>query len=258
MLRQLATAARSRRLTRGLLVIGMVAAAGSLTSTASAANTTTKWYSIDQQPATASSPAQFLTATSTGQVTLDRYQSGEWRQQWTPVYPEWPTSPSITSSSPISDFFETIAECITNLGCPFTAHAGGSPRKYVNRMYAMCLTFKPTGSVTTKVAVSKCGRDGNDLKRQLLTWDFADKVVAKSGIPRSYTPLFGTRADDQGRCLDAAGGSNLPGTNAAALPCLAYNAPQHWRQSFRFLESGSATCRQNYPGTLCGLGAPVQ
>ena len=69
------------------------AALGAAVGNAAASDITTLWYSIDQQPATASSPAQFLTATANGQVTLDRYRSGEWRQQWTPVYPEWPASP---------------------------------------------------------------------------------------------------------------------------------------------------------------------
>ena len=255
------TTPRRRRGLRGrALLAACVAAAafGAATGTASAASTTTTWYSIDQQPATASSPAQFLTATSTGQVTLDRYKSGEWRQQWTPVYPEWPTSPAITASSPINDFFEAFADCIVNVGCGFTGHAGGSPRKYVNRMYAMCLTIKPIGTVTTRVQVSKCGPSGNAIKGQLYTWYFADKEVAKSGIPRRYTAIFGTRGDE-GRCLDSAGGGNFAGVNAAALPC-AGGAPadQQWRQQFRFLESGSASCKRYYPGTLCGLGAPVQ
>ncbi len=253
--------ARRRWHLRGkTLLAACVAAAalGGLAGGASAANTTTTWYSIDQQPATASSPAQFLTATSTGQLTLDRYKSGELRQQWTPVYPEWPASPAITSNSPLADFFETVADCVVNWGCPFSGHAGGGqgyPRKFVNRMYGLCVGFVPTGSVTTRVSAEKCSRGGSVVKRQLLSWDFSNNEV-KTGIPRSYTGLFGMRGGTQGRCLDSAGGNNTPGTNAAALIC-GTPTGQTWRQQFRFLQSGSATCKRNYPGTLCGLGAPV-
>ncbi|MEH3054498.1 MAG: hypothetical protein PGN13_10915 [Patulibacter minatonensis] len=255
-------AGRRRRLPLALGVAAVVGlGAGTFASAASAAQTTTTWYSLDQKPATTSSPAQFLTATSTGQVVLKGYQSGEWRQQWAPVYPEWPASPTITASSPFSDFFGALKDCIVNLGCPFTGGSPyGSPRKYVNRMYAMCLTFQPTGSITTRVVVSRCGGTSVASKRQLFQVAFADKTVAKSGIPRTYTDVFGTRADDQGRCLDSAGGSSQPGTNAAALIC-GPGSPvgtSAWSQQFRFLQSGSATCKQNYPGTLCGLGAPVQ
>ncbi len=152
-----------------------------------------------------------------------------------------------------------MADCIVNRGCPFTGHAGGSPRKYVNRMYAMCLTFQPFGSIGTRVVVSRCAGNGDTLKRQVFTWDFADSTVSSQGIPRQYTKIFGMRTDQQGRCLDSAGGSNQPGTNAAALDCFSNpTGTQSWSQQFRFLQSGSATCRRNYPGTLCGLGAPVQ
>lgn len=260
MFEQTTSTSRGRRGLRGrALIAACVAAAalGAAAGTASAANTTTKWHSIDQQPASAASPAQFLTATANGQVTLDRYRSGEWRQQWTPVYPEWPESPSITSNSPIADFFETFAACITEWGCPFSGSASRSPRKYVNRMYAACLTFRPTGTVTTRVIVSRCGRTSTpkELKSQVFTLNFSDYEL-RNGIPRNPTQIFGTRGND-GRCLDSAGGGNAPGVNAAALDC---GTPpnQAWRQQFRFLESGSATCRRNYPGTLCGLGAPVQ
>lgn len=258
--RPTSTTSRSRRTRRAVQLLAAAAfAVGALAGSASAAQTTTTWYSIDQHPANDSSSAQFLTATSTGQVTLDRYQSGEMRQQWAPVYPEWPTSPTITASSPITDFFEAMGECIRNWGCPFSVNLGGSPRKFVNRMYAMCLTIQPLGSATSRVIVSKCSGTGSASKRQVFTWEFPDKTVAKSGIPRDYTKLFGTRADQQGRCLDSAGGSSQPGTNAAALDC--FSSPtgtQSWSQEFRLLQSGSATCRRYYPGTLCGLGAPVQ
>ncbi|MBJ7472009.1 MAG: hypothetical protein JHD16_11940 [Solirubrobacteraceae bacterium] len=249
---------RRGRRGRALLAACVAAAAlGAVAGTATAADTTTKWYSIDQQPASAASPAQFLTATGNGQVTLDRYKSGEWRQQWAPTYPEWPSSPTITSNSPFADFFEAFAECIVEWGCPFSGNASnsGSPRKYVNRMYARCLTFKPTGSVTTRVIVSRCAPDGTDLKGQVFTLEFPDETMRPS-IPRAYTEIFGTRGND-GRCLDSAGGAAAPGTNAAALDC-GMPPAQQWRQEFRFLQSASATCRRNYPGTLCGLGAPVR
>ncbi len=254
-------ARRSWRLRGKTLLAACVAAAalGGLAGSASAANTTTTWYSIDQQPASASSPAQFLTATSTGQVTLDRYKSGEPRQQWTPVYPEWPASPRVTSNHPLADFFETVADCVVNWGCPFSGSAGGSysgyPRKFVNRMYAACVALVPTGSVTTRVSVERCSLGSSVVKRQLLSWGFSNHEV-KNGVPRRYTGLFGMRGGTQGRCLDAAGGSNAPGTNAAALACGTVQG-QDWRQQFRFLQSGSATCKRNYPGTLCGLGAPA-
>ncbi len=255
-----ATSAQHRRHLRGKAVVAacvVAAALGGSAGSASAASTTTKWYSINQQPAGASSPQQFLTATSTGQVTLTSYQSGEWRQQWRPVYPEWPMSPTITSNSPLKDFFSTIADCVVNLGCPFTGRAGGQPRKYVNRMYARCMSFKPTGSVTTKVVIESCGGSGMVLKRQVFSWQFSESEVAARGIPQDYTPIHGMRGGSESRCLDSTGGSNAPGTNAAALACGGSAASQPWRQQFRFLNSDSQTCKQFYPGTLCGLGAPV-
>lgn len=255
------TSGLSRR-ARVVLAATAFAATLGMASGAQAAQTHTKYFSIDVAPQTTSSPALFVTATSTGQIQLKRYASGEWRQQWTPVYPEWPTSPTVTGSSPvfeaIGDFFETFADCVVERGCPFSAPGPlrGSPRKFVNRMYAMCMTFTPTGSVTTKVSITKCKADGTAMQGQVFVWKFTDKQTAKRQIPREYTPIFGHRGD-QGRCLDIAGGSAVDGTNAAALPC-DYAPANAWRQSFRFLETADITCKQYYPGTLCGLGAPVQ
>ncbi len=77
-------APRRRRRVATLLAAStaLLGCAATAVPAAAATNTTTTWYSIDQLPANTSSPSQFLTATSTGQVTLARYSSGEWRQQW--------------------------------------------------------------------------------------------------------------------------------------------------------------------------------
>ena len=172
------------------------------------------------------------------------------------MYPEWPASPSTSSNNPLGSFIKGF-KCMLTANCVFSTTTVGSPRKYVNRMYAMCLTFNPSGADTTSVIVARCAPSGTDAKRQLFIWQFTDATVAKSGLPREYTTITGTRTDREVRCLDSAGANDAPGTNAAALNCTTDPA-QRSRQQFKFLQSGSATSKQNYPGTRCGLGVPVR
>ena len=123
--------------------------------------------------------------------------------------------------------------------CVFSTTTVGSPRKYVNRMHAMCLTFNPSGAVTTSVIIARCAPSGTDAKRQLFIWQFTDATVAKSGLPREYTTITGTRTDREVRCLDSAGASDAPGTNAAALNCT--------RTPPSGLASSSGSCRATQP-----------
>jgi hypothetical protein len=212
------------------------------------------YYTLDMQPPGTAGPSLFLTATSTGKVMLQPYVSGELRQQWAPVWPTWPRTPDITSSDPFSDFAGAFVSCILGApsgGCPFHG-ATGSPRKFVNRMYAMCLTLSVPGEAFY-ARVKPCGRNATANVPQTFSWGFTDAEVA-AGVPAAYTPIAGTRGGKV-RCLEGKYDRHLPDTEAQSAPC---RSPLPFRQQFRFLEVADVTCTLLPSTTLCGMGAPLQ
>lgn len=230
-----------------LKLLPLLTVVAALAATPAHAETrTTNWYTIDV-PAGVSDRGAFLTTDTDDGVSLDRYFPGAPHSQWTPVYQQWPGSIPVTGHGPL----EGITGC-TFSGCPFTG-AGGTPRKFVNRLTGRCLTFLPTADGRgTTVELRGCTASGRRQKDQLIDWFYTDaEVSGPSGIPQLYTPLAHQRADRQVRCLSMFRPKNRRTVRGIGSRCVQGSTAIH--QRFRFLRVAQVTCDIGVTTNICGL-----
>ena len=203
----------------------------------------TKWFSIDIQPATDSTPTLYLTSTSEG-LKLDRYRSGDPTQQWTATQIDYPWAPRVEGHGPL----EGITNCTWH-GCPFKGHSGGL-YKYVNRASGACLAFALVGSVGRAV-LQRCSGADNDIPAQTWMWMWGDGNLINGAPPRGeFSPLV-SRFRNQNQCLSSSA-RQRPGKPSALQPdiCDDRGGPP-WFQRFRFLETAELTCTVHWFWDLC-------
>ena len=269
--------------TRRLFVTAVaVATAGCLLGAATVhAATTTQWFTIDVRPPTAASPDLFLAVHSRfddSPVELTHYQSetppvpgqySSWaNQQWTPVLSDYPASPDVTGSGPITDVLSALYGAFTCGPSSDPAAANPLPAcgfnrsllppvlKFVNRGSGRCLSvfnWTRNGQGTTVVA-SRCRRSQ---PRQI--WNTSELAAARLNDPAGdYGDLWQKRSQNPGVrfCMDVGRGNahdhrRAEGDRLQVWSCTSGNL--HGNQEFRFLHVGEATCEPQYAAQVCGL-----
>ena len=242
-----------------LLTLSLVIAAP-----AGAAERTTPYYTIDHKQRIAASPFYFLTARANDhrkdpKVYLNRYRSGDHSQQWTPVYSEWPNSPSVSGSA--GDIFcDVFCPDFQGQGSPSqgtppppTQFGDPYPFKLVNRASRKCITVvafprdrPPSSGGITQLVQAKCTNQTTVRDRQIWKADYATWARGKGSF---YERLHNRSYAGKARCLDTANYQQTP----VPLQTLDCRSPAVWHQQFRMLKVDQVTCPVNYPGTVCGL-----
>jgi hypothetical protein len=232
---------------RGILLLAVTAAAClAAVPAAHASVKTTIWSSMDLGRATPASPSLFLGAGPNGTVTQQTYRSGDPAQQWSPVYPGWPGSPTTTADD---GFLQVLWGCIRNGGCPFSAQLG-SVRTWVNRATGRCITVAPSADPARTLRLRPCRWQGA-ISQQILHWWFPEGTTPNA-IPRDSRTLVSGFFADRMRCITARDHVAAAGVAVVAEEC---DAAQPSYQSVRFLQSGSVTCDVGVTYRICGLPA---
>lgn len=219
-------------------------------SAARAETTTTRYYTINHAQRLPSSPIHFLGGNprdhrANAPVFLERYRSGGIAQQWKPVYPAWPLSPSITGEG--ADLLCNPFSSAGFVGCGFQGRGEPSPLKFVNRSSGKCMTAVPVNANGTytrgaRVVQSRCANDAVTRERQ--TW------TPQPSSRDPYTRLYNRSVPSGLQCLDV---TNFQGAPGRVIPTQNCQATAVWNQQLRFLEADRVTCTHHYPGTVCGL-----
>lgn len=267
---------------RSLITAVAVAAGACLLGAAAAqATTTTTWYTIDVRQPTAATPDLFLGVHARfddSPIELQPYTSetppipGQYTSwadiQWTPVIPDYPATPDVTSSGPITDVLSVIYAAFTcrqtagtgvnpSGGCGIHGGASNSPPpplKFVNRGSGRCLSvynWTRPGDGTTLVA-SRCRRNQ---ARQTWALNYPFSIANSAG---SYADFSQKRSQNPGVrfCADVGQGNahdhrRSVGTRLQMWKCTTTSL--HANQEFRFLQVSQATCEPQYAAQVCGL-----
>lgn len=185
---------------------------------ARAVDKTTRWYSINVQPATEASPRLFLTSGRKG-VTLERYRSGDTAQMWTTTHPDYPYAPRVEGEGP------ELLECVLQWGCPFEGH-GGALVRLVNRASGGCLMVSARGAST-----APCD-GGVHVPRQ--KWQL---LYSPREMVGAYSPIIASGRDVSCLSATAKAGEAVTGGVVQSQGC-----GQHWSQNFTLLVSADVTC----------------
>ena len=185
--------------------------------------------------------------------------------QWTPVIPDYPATPDVTGSGPITDFLSVVYDAFTcrqtagtginpTGGCSFSGHASPPPLKFVNRGSGRCLSvynWTRNGQGTTLVA-SRCRRNQ---PRQTWQMTYPFPITNDAG---SYGDFSQKRTQNPGVrfCADVGKGNardhrRAVGGRLQMWSCTPTNL--HGNQEFRFLRVGESTCETRFPAEVCGL-----
>jgi hypothetical protein len=266
----------TRRLLTAALAVGT--ASWLLAAGTAQAATTTQWFTIDVRPPTPASPDLFLGVHARfddSPVELKHYESetppvpgqySSWADiQWTPVIPDYPATPDVTGSGPLTDVLSIIYAGLTcrqtsgsglnpSGGCGFNGNVSPPPLKFVNRGSGRCLSvynWTRNGQGTTVVA-SRCRRNQ---PRQTWAVKYPFPVTINDG---SYGDLSQKRPQNPGVrfCTDVGKGNahdhrRAVGDRLQVWSCTPTNL--HGNQEFRLLRVGEATCTTQYPAQVCGL-----
>jgi hypothetical protein len=216
------TARRTARLLAiaGAALLPVVATA----APAHAAQRTTSYYTIDVRPAYEGGMALFLGATAGDNVRTARYASGDHKLQWTPIYPEWPNSPTVTGSAGQGCTY----------ACDFQGHAT-APVKLVNRATGTCLTLVNRAGRGSRAVVARCGTSRAPMSGQ--TFQIIDNAAYSGILSRPGTT-----------CLDFAFIQYGVGTAIGSSPC-----KDTWSQYYRRLGVDKVSCRPAAINDLCGI-----
>jgi hypothetical protein len=193
---------------------------------ADAAVRTTRYYTIDVRPPYEGAVPLFLGATAGDNVRTARYASGEHKIQWTPTYPEWPNSPTVTGGAG--------SGCSYN-GCDFSGHGPG-PVKLVNRATRTCLTMVNVAGRGPRAVVARCGTSRAPVAGQIF------QIIDNDAY--SWIALERRAAG----CLDFAFIQYGVGTAFGSSAC-----KDVWSQDYRRLGVDQVTCKPAAINDLCGL-----
>lgn len=247
-----------------IVSLAAVAACGLAGATAAHADPrteTTTWFTLGTQPPTASDRSYFVDTfnhTAGARVDLEDYETqrptADWEfptwadQRWTPVLPEYPSSPDVTESDGIVD---AILEFLLP-GFEGGGSAGSGPSnsarpdrhipsiKFVNQGSGHCLASGAWNGNGTSVIQETCW--GN---RAAQVWSL-DTVAGTNG---HYSTLSQT-VNGLRYCLDVTDFQNAAGTTLQMWRC---KTEDNWNQQFRDLVAGSATCETRFAPEICGV-----
>lgn len=171
-----------------------------------------QFFTITAMKSGSGTPARVLTATDSGSVELRRRTARSAAQEW--IAAQDPSGPALTG----------LSACLERITCPFTNPEPSTPRKFVNRATAECLSIAPAPPVV-RVAPCHAQTGGDDLQR--FAWNFPDAEITTDGVPQRYTALA-AESDGHLRCLTA---SSPAGQAVKAAGC---TNRLRWEQQYRF------------------------
>ena len=194
---------------------------------AHAVDKTTRWYSINVQPATEASPRLFLTNGRKG-VTLERYRSGDPTQMWAATQSNYPNAPVVEGEG------LDLVECVLQWGCPFEGH-GGALVRFVNRASGGCLMVGARGAYA-----APCD-GGVRVPRQ--KWQL---MYSPREMVGTYSPIIASGNDISCLSATARDGEAVAGGVLQPQGC-----GQHWSQNFSLLVSADVACTTSWDYNLC-------